>query len=217
MRRLLPLPVTVIASPAPGAGTSPRVSAERFGNAQAGTIEQREDGGVARQDPGRALLAVAQIGVGHALGGGDGQRLRQAARHFRRTHGIDAPRSLPLPLRSRKRAKERMPASERMSERLPMPPARRAAMKARRSAGDKLGELSKRRRAAEMLRQEGHELRHVAAIGFERLERHAPFGAEMGEPVTDRGADIGARGDAWLVNIGRLPAVCPPPVFDPAA
>ena len=43
--------------------------------------------------------------------------------------------TLPLPLRSRKRAKERAPASTRMSERPPMPAARRAAMKARTSCG----------------------------------------------------------------------------------
>jgi len=43
--------------------------------------------------------------------------------------------TLPLPLRSRKRAKERTPASMRISERLLVPPARRAAMKARTSSG----------------------------------------------------------------------------------
>ncbi len=43
--------------------------------------------------------------------------------------------TLPRPLRSRKRAKERAPASPRISERLPTPAARRAAMKARTSAG----------------------------------------------------------------------------------
>jgi hypothetical protein len=43
--------------------------------------------------------------------------------------------TLPLPLRSRKRAKERAPAKPRMSERPPIPAARRAAMKARTSCG----------------------------------------------------------------------------------
>jgi hypothetical protein len=42
---------------------------------------------------------------------------------------------LPLPVRSRKRAKERIPASMRMSERLLTPSARRAAMNARTSSG----------------------------------------------------------------------------------
>jgi len=43
--------------------------------------------------------------------------------------------TLPLPLRSRKRANERQPASVRINERLPAPSLRRAAMKARTSAG----------------------------------------------------------------------------------
>src|SRR5947207_698825 len=43
--------------------------------------------------------------------------------------------SLPVPLRSRKRPKARMPASARISERLLMALARRAARKARTSAG----------------------------------------------------------------------------------
>jgi len=43
--------------------------------------------------------------------------------------------TFPFPFRSRKRAKERQPASVRISERLPAPSFRRAAMKARISAG----------------------------------------------------------------------------------
>ena len=46
--------------------------------------------------------------------------------------------TLPLPLRSRKRANERTPASVRISERPLMPAARRAAMKARTSCGASL-------------------------------------------------------------------------------
>ena len=48
--------------------------------------------------------------------------------------------TLPLPVRSRKRANERTPASVRISERLPMPSPRRAAMKARTSAGVEPGQ-----------------------------------------------------------------------------
>src|SRR4029078_6243636 len=43
--------------------------------------------------------------------------------------------TFPFPFRSRKRAKERQPASVRISERLPAPSFRRAAIKARLSAG----------------------------------------------------------------------------------
>jgi hypothetical protein len=46
--------------------------------------------------------------------------------------------TLPLPLRSRKRANERVPAITRISERLLSPSLRRAAMKARTSAGESL-------------------------------------------------------------------------------
>ena len=81
-----------------------------------------------------ALLAGAQIGVGDALGGRDRERLRQRLRLLGVRTAASAP-TLPLPLRSRKRANERAPASMRISERLPMPSARRAAMKARTSSG----------------------------------------------------------------------------------
>ena len=47
----------------------------------------------------------------------------------------DSAPTLPLPLRSRKRANERAPASERISEREPIPSPRRDAMKARTSRG----------------------------------------------------------------------------------
>ena len=67
MRVLLPLPLTVMTSPLPGAGTASRVSAERLGDAQAGAVEQREHGGVTREHPGLALLAGAQIGIGQPL------------------------------------------------------------------------------------------------------------------------------------------------------
>src|SRR5580693_4828329 len=78
--------------------------------------------------------------------------------------------SLPLPLRSRKRPKARMPASARMSERLPILPARRAA---------------------EVLGKKLQELQHVAPIGFEGLGRQAPLGAEMAQPSLDLGRHFG--------------------------
>ena len=89
---------------------------------------------------------------------------------------LSAP-TLPLPLRSRKRAKERAPASWRISVRAPMPSARRAAMKARTSCGVSSARCE-RGRAAEMVGQKTEELRHVAAIGFERFRRHPPLVAE---------------------------------------
>src|SRR5271154_4411369 len=89
--------------------------------------------------------------------------------------------TLPLPFLSRKRPKARVPASIRISERLPMPSARRAAMKARTSAG-----LS----AAEMFGEEAQELQYVAPIGLDGLGRHAPLGGEMFQPAVDLGGDF---------------------------
>ena len=77
--------------------------------------------------------------------------------------------TLPLPLRSRKRANERAPASMRISERLLMPSARRAAMKARTSSGSRRDNAGERHAAAGMLGQEDEELPNVALIGLDRL------------------------------------------------
>jgi hypothetical protein len=54
------------------------VQSQRLGDAQARPIEQRHHGGVARPDPGIALLAGALVGIGKTLGGVDLDRLRQA-------------------------------------------------------------------------------------------------------------------------------------------
>ena len=102
--------------------------------------------------------------------------------------------TLPLPLRSRKRANERAPASTRISERLPRPSPRRAAMKARTSAGVSLAKRFERRRAAQMPGQKIEELADVAPIGFQRLRRHAPLGAEIAEPAADFGGHVGGGG-----------------------
>ena len=41
-----------------------------------------------------------------------------------------------------------------------------------------------------MLRHEGEELPDVALIGFQRLRRHAPLGAEMSQPARQLRRDI---------------------------
>ena len=125
-----------------------------------------------------------------ATASGFGKVLRQ----FRRAHGGQAPPTLPLPLRSRKRANERAPASPRISERLPVPSPRRAAMKARTSAGVSLASCLSDGRAAQMLGEKSEELADVAPIGLQRLGRHAPLGAEIAEPAGDFGGDVGGGG-----------------------
>ena len=99
--------------------------------------------------------------------------------------------TLPLPLLSRKRAKARRPASARISERLPISSARRAAKKARTSAGVSAASSVQRRRAAEVLGKKSEKLQHVAPIGFDRLRRQPPLGAEIAEPSLDLGGDFG--------------------------
>ena len=84
-----------------------------------------------------------------------------------------------------------------------MPSARRAAMKARTSAGVELGEARERRRAAEMLGEEGEELADVAPIGLDRLGRHAPLGAEEARAsARSRRATSGAATIEAAVDLG---------------
>ena len=97
--------------------------------------KQRQHRGVAGEHPRLALLAGAHVGVGDAawptaMASGFGSVFGT----FGARTAASAP-TLPLPLRSRNRANERTPASARISERLPMPSPRRAAMKARTSCG----------------------------------------------------------------------------------
>ena len=54
---------------------------QRFGDAQAAAIEQRQHRGIARMNPGLAPVAGRNVGIGDALGGGD--RAAAAARSCR--------------------------------------------------------------------------------------------------------------------------------------
>ena len=60
------------------------LQAQRLGDAQARTVEQRHHGGVARPDPGIAVLAGALVGIGKTFGGRHLDRLRQALADLRR-------------------------------------------------------------------------------------------------------------------------------------
>src|ERR1700732_4589800 len=112
-------------------------------------------------NPRLAAVAGRDVGIGDALGGGDRERPRQSLADFRRAHGgertdlalavalektaegahagerprprVSAP-PLPWPWRSKKRQRPRMRPAPRISERLPMFLARRAARYARTSA-----------------------------------------------------------------------------------
>src|SRR5665213_1673856 len=82
----------------------------------------------ARVSPSRK--SVSEIRLATAIASGFGSVLPTLGART----AASAP-TLPFPLRSRKRANERAPASTRMSERVLRPSPRRAAMKARTSAG----------------------------------------------------------------------------------
>src|SRR5450631_4003967 len=85
----------------------------------------------ARASPARK--SVSEIRLAAAIASGFGNVLPTLG-----ARTADSAPTLPLPLRSRKRANERAPASTRINERLLKPSLRRAAMKARTSAGESL-------------------------------------------------------------------------------
>ena len=87
--------------------------------------------------------------------------------------------TLPLPLRSRNRANERTPARARISDRLPAPSARRAAMKARTSCGASLASRLKVGLPPRCSARNTRNWRDITGIGLDGLARHAPLGRKM--------------------------------------
>ena len=129
MRVLLPLPVTMSTSPAPGSGTSRRFSPsasemrrpEPYNSAITAASRAQIQG--SRVSPARSSASVKRLAAAIWIGFGRllptlGARIAESAP------------TLPLPSRSRKRPNERKPASARISERPPISSARRIAMKA---------------------------------------------------------------------------------------
>ena len=208
-----------MASPWPGARHVAALEAERLGDAQARAVEQRQHGGVAREDPRLALLAGAEVGIGDLLGRCDGERLRQRLRHLRRAHGGERA-DLALAVAFQK-ARERAHARERPHQRA----AADAVAAPRRHEGAhvlrrELGEFGERRRAAEMLGHESEELPDVALVGLDGLARHAALGAEMREPARHLGRHVRAakvnslRGSGFVIAPAHLRArTISPPSF----
>ena len=141
-------------------------------------------------DPRLALVAGGKLEIGDALGGGGRQRPRQGLAELRRAHrGKRADLALAVPL---KITREAAHAGERAHQRAAADPVRAA----RGEEGAHVrrlerGKVLQRRRAAEMLGEEGEELQRVAPIGFERFRRIAPLVAEMAKPAFDLGGDLG--------------------------
>ena len=103
----------------------------------------------------------------------------------------DSAPTLPLPLRSRKRANERAPASERISEREPIPSAAPRRHEGAHVARLDRGERLQRDLFAGVFGEKPEELAHVALIGLDGLRRHAPLGAKMREPAPQLRRDVG--------------------------
>jgi hypothetical protein len=119
-----------------------------------------------------------------------GQWLRHRMRQFRRGHGADrvvlavaAPLEEFVEHAKRAQSPRQAPAAD------PLAPPRReeGANVARRQRE----ELLHVRQFAALTREEGEELRDVAAIGFRRVRRELALDREIGEPVLDRLTEIG--------------------------
>ena len=110
--------------------------------------------------------------------------------------------TLPLPLRSRKRANERTPASARISERPPMPSAAPRRHEGAHVLRREPGEFGQRRPAAQMLGQKSEELPDVALVGLDGLGRHPALGAEMREPARHLGRDVAWRRRSVPARLG---------------
>ena len=214
MRRLLPLPVTVMASPLPGRGLpcaaarAPRKCAGP--SRRAAPARRRRGRGSTARVPRRRADRCRRSRLAAEMASGFGSVLAT----FGARTAASAP-TWPLPLRSRKRANERTPASARISERPPMPSARRAAMKARTSARREPPQRRERDAAAQMFGEEGQELPGVAVVGLDGLRRHAPLGAEMSEPARQLAPRLRARrreaGGGWsLLALTRWCIIAPP-------
>ena len=206
MRVLLPLPITVMASPLPGAGTSSRFrpsasemrSPEPYSSASTAASRARTHG--SRSSPARRSVSARRFAAetGSGLGSVFG-KLRGAHRGERRDLAFAV---------AFEEAGERARAGERAHQRAAADPVGAP----RRHEGAHVGRrerasCSQRRLAAQMPGQEGEELRDVALIGLDGLGRHAPLAGEMREPAHHLGRDLAAReGAGRLATVGAVTA-----------
>ena len=158
------------------------LQAQRLGDAQARTIEQRHHGGIARPDPGIAVLAGALVGIGKPFGGRHLDRLRQALADLRRA---DRRQRADLAFAfAFQKTSERAQARQRPHQRA----AADVVGAAHRHegpdvAGFQRGKALQRDFPAPMFGEENQALPEVAGIGFQRLRRQPPFGAQMRQPA----------------------------------
>ena len=178
-----PLPITVTLS-APRDGRVLSQDAERFRDAQARAVEERQHGSVAGEDPGLAGIAVPAGGIGDAAARPSGASGLGRLCGSLGPRTADSAETVPWPSRSRKRPKARLAARARISERGLRPSARRDG-----DEGPDVPRGESRRwsrcRAARRDARAGSagRSRDVALIGLDGLRAHAPFRGKIGEPA----------------------------------
>ena len=163
--------------------------AERFGDAQARSVQQRHHGGVAGPDPGIAGLAGALAGVGKTFRRRHLDRFRQALADLGRAdrrERADLAAAFPFEKAS-ERAQPRQRPHQRPSADIAGAPHRHEGPDV---AGLKACKTRKRHLRAPMFPEKNQALADVAGIGLQRLRRQPSLGAQMRQPARHFQRDV---------------------------
>ena len=182
MRVLLPLPVTMMTSPLPGLRHVAALQPERLGDAQARAVEQRHHGGVARQiqgsrsSPARSSASAKRLAA--ASGSASAGSLPTLGARIA-DEGADLALAFAF-----KKAPERTQARQRPHQRTPAD----VVGAAHRHEGPDVGGLQRREAlqrdpSPQCSLRKVEALAEVAGIGFQRLRRQPPLGAQMRQPA----------------------------------
>ena len=182
MRVLLPLPVTTSTSPAPGSGTSRRFRPSASEMRRPEPYSSAITAASRAQIQGSRVLAGALVGVGKAFGRRHLDRLRQALADLGRADRRQrADLALAFPFEEApERAQARQRPHQRAAADIVGAPHRHEGPDI---AGLERGKARQRHPRAPMLAEKGEALPDVAGIGFQRLRRQPPFGAQMRQPA----------------------------------
>ena len=176
--------------------------AERLGNAQARTVEKRQDGGVAGCDP--RFFGKLFAGRNHAPRIRRGQRLGQRFRLFRRAQCHRARRiHQPAPFQeTQQRAHTGQPA--------PQSAGAGAFIAAQGEETTKIGRAQRRdigdaRRTAAMAGQKLQELAGVALLGFHRQRRQPALAGQCLQAAFASGLEVRFGGDEEFLHWQNRP------------
>ena len=174
-RVLPPLPVTR-STVSDSRGQIGAGEAERFGNAQAGAVEQRQHGGVAGGDPG--LFGQLAFDRDDLFGVAAGQWFWQRFRLARRAQRCGASCvGEPTPFeKTQQRADAGQPAAKRAGAGAGVAAGGEKAAQIGRA---QIGDVGNAGRAAAMAGEEMQELARVALIGLDGLGRQPAFRASI--------------------------------------